>query len=121
MIKAIRQALISSTGLPIKPIYTDTLDDQIVYKHYPINDNGAKSIQSLEIRLITNTYSEAERLRKLIIEALVPVGDNVLIDGITGCELVGGSSPLYEGETKTYHTLLYFQYIQKSENGGVKE
>lgn len=117
MIKSIRSALISSTGLTdIKPVFTETIADQIVYKDYPISDNGAKSIHSLEIRLITKTYSDAERYRKLIIQALVPTGDNVKINGITSCVLAGGSSPLYEGNTKTYHTMLYFNYIQRSEN-----
>ena len=115
MIRTIIDVLSSATGLPVKPLFTTTIEDQIVYNHYPSNDNGAKSIQRLELRLITSTYEEAERQRKNIIQALVPVGDNVLINGITGCELNGGGS-LYEGETKTYHTLLYFDYVIRSEN-----
>ena len=118
MIKAIISALQTATNLPLKPLFTENIGAQIVYTHYPTTDNGAKSIQRLELRLITLSYSEAERLRKVIINTLVPVGDNVLIEGITDCELNGGGS-LYEGETKTYHTLLYFNYIQKSENGGL--
>ena len=115
MIRSIINALSSATGLPVKPLQTTDINNQIVYNHFPSNDNGAKSIQRLELRLITTTYEEAERYRKQIIQALVPVGDNVIIDGITGCELNGGGS-LYEGSTKTYHTLLYFNYIQRSEN-----
>lgn len=115
MITSIIDALETATELPVLPLFTTTIDNQIVYNHYPTSDNGAKSVQRLELRLITKTYSEAESYRKLIIEALVPVGDDVLIDGITDCELNGGGS-LYEGGTKTYHTLLYFEYIQRSEN-----
>ena len=115
MIKKIISALQTATNLPVNPVFTTKLENQIVYNHYPVSDNGAKSQQRLELRLITKTYSEAESYRKMIIGALVPVGDNILIDGITACELNGGGS-LYEGETKTYHTLLYFDYIHRSEN-----
>lgn len=115
MIKKIISALEEATSLPVKPVFTTSIGNQIIYNHYPVNDNGAKSLQRLELRLITKTYSEAESYRKQIIGALVPVGDNKLIDGITSCELNGGGF-LYEGETKTYHTLLYFEYIHRSEN-----
>lgn len=115
MITSIISALQTATGLPVKPVFTTSLGNQIVYKHYPVADNGAKSQQKLEIRLITKTYSEAESYRKQIIGVLVPIGDEILIDGITACELNGGGS-LYEGESKTYHTLLYFDYIHRSEN-----
>lgn len=115
MIKKIISALEVATSLPVKPVFTTSLGNQIIYNHYPVIDNGAKSQQRLELRLITKTYSEAESYRKKIIGALVPVGDNILIEGITSCALNGGGS-LYEGETKTYHTLLYFDYIHRSEN-----
>ena len=115
MIRRIVQALTTATNLPVKPMITTSIENQIIYNHYPIDDNGAKSIQRLELRLITKTYEEAERYRKIIINTLVPVGDNVLIDGITSCEVDGGGC-LYEGETKTYHTMLYMNYVQRSEN-----
>lgn len=115
MIKKIITALENATSLPVKPMFTTEIGNQIVYSHYSVLDNGARSQQRLEIRLITTSYSDAESYRKRIIGALVPVGDNILIDGITSCELNGGGS-LYEGETKTYHTLLYFDYIHRSEN-----
>ena len=115
MITRIIDALESATNLPVLPMFSTTIDNQIVYNHYPVADDGAKSQQRLELRLITKTYSEAESYRKQIIGALVPIGDNTLINGITACELNGGGS-LYEGDTKTYHTLLYFDYIHRSEN-----
>ena len=115
MITRIITALQTATSLPVVPVFTTTLGNQIIYNHYPVSDNGAKSLQRLEIRLITTSYSEAESYRKQIIGALVPIGDDTLIDGITACELNGGGF-LYEGETKTYHTLLYFDYIHRSEN-----
>lgn len=115
MITRIISALELATSLPVIPLFTKTIENQIVYNHYPVADNGAKSQQRLQLRLITKTYSEAESYRKQIIGALVPVGDNILIDGITSCELNGGGV-LYEGDTKTYHTMLYFDYIHRSEN-----
>ena len=115
MITRIITALQTATSLPIVPVFTNNLENQIIYNHYPVNDNGAKCQQRLELRLITKSYSEAESYRKQIIGALVPIGDEILIDGITACELNGGGF-LYEGETKTYHTLLYFDYIHRSEN-----
>ena len=118
MIRNIISALQTATNLPVKPMFTTEIDNQIIYSHYAVIDNGARSQQRLEIRLITKTYSEAESYRKQIIGALVPIGDSKKIEGITACELNGGGS-LYEGETKTYHTLLYFDYITKSENGGL--
>lgn len=115
MIRRVISALETATNLPVKPVFTTELGNQIIYNHYPLSDDGAVSRQRLELRLVTNTYSEAESYRKQIIGALVPVGDNILIEGITACELNGGGS-LYEGDTKTYHTLLYFDYIHRSEN-----
>ena len=98
MITSIISALETATNLPVVPVFTTTLGNQIIYNHYPVNDNGAKSQQRLELRLITTSYSEAESYRKQIIGALVPIGDNTLINGITACELNGGGF-LYEGGT----------------------
>lgn len=115
MITDIITALDDATSLPIKPLYTDTIENCIVYNYYPTSDDGAVQQARLELRLITNTMANGELYRIKILQALVPIGDNTNIDGIYKCVLNGGGS-LYEGSTNTFHTLLYFDIITRSEN-----
>lgn len=115
MILTIINALSSATNLPIKPNYTDTIENCIVYNVYPQMDDGATQLTRLELRLITDTMANGEIFRKKIIQALVPVGDNKPFTDIYKCELNGGGM-MYDDATNTVHTLLYFDIITRSEN-----
>ena len=115
MITNIITAWETATGLSVKPFYTTSKSDCIVYNWYSLADDGAVANKKLELRLITSTYANAESKRKKIIECLVPTGDNIKINGLFECVLNGGGS-LYDFDTKTVHTLLYFNCITGSEN-----
>lgn len=114
MIKEILGTL-SALSIPVKPLFTDSIEDCIVYTYNSLTDDGATAQKNLELRLITKTYENAEVMRKKIIELLVPIGDSIKIDGIYSCVLNGGGS-LFDENTKTYHTLLYFNLVIRSEN-----
>lgn len=114
MILTLLRILEEATNLKAYPLFTDSaIKDCIVYKANVISDDGAKARHRLELRLITHTVSEAERLKPIIINALVNIGDNMKIDGIYEGNMNGGGTLVDEG-TQTIHSLLYFEYITKS-------
>ena len=101
------------TGLKAYPLHTDSTEDCIVYKANVLADDGAKARHRLEIRLITHTIAEAERLKPLINNALVNVGDSIKVENILEGNMNGGGT-LYDYGTETVHSLLYFEYLIKS-------
>lgn len=107
------KALEAATSLSIKPFGTDAIEDCICYSSYVISDNGAVKQEKLELRLITKTITEAERIKPIIISTLVTVGDNKKLNYL-GCELNGGGT-LKDAATGTIHTLLFFVITKKSE------
>lgn len=115
MLKEIIAKLKESTNLPVKPFGTKEIENCIVYTYNPSSDNGALSQSRLELRLITKDIETAETYKKLIINTLVTVGDEQKIDGIYQCNLNGGGQ-LRDDNTKTIHTLLYFDILTRSQS-----
>lgn len=115
MLTKVINTLEVATKLPVEPFETDEIKDCILYKYYPVSDDGAVAQHTIEIRLITNTIERAEIYKKQIIKALVSVGDDEKIEGILSCELNGGGS-LKEYGTNTIHSLMYFNLTTRSDN-----
>ena len=112
MIEQVITILSKATELPIKPHFTGEIENCIIYTT-SCGDDGAVARHRLELRLITSTYAEAEEYKKTILSTLITTGDDSLTDDILSCTLNGGGS-LYDGGTKTYHTLMYFDVITRS-------
>lgn len=106
-------ALAAATSLPIKPFGTDNIEDCICYSSYTLSDKGTVRQDKLELRLITKSLADAERLKPIILSTLVTVGDNKKLNYL-GCELNGGGT-LRDEATGTIHTLLIFTITRKSE------
>lgn len=113
MILKLIRILEEATNLKAYPLFTDSIKDCLVYKANVISDNGAVARHRLELRLITHTVSEAERLKPIIIDALVNIGDNMKIEGIYEGNMNGGGT-LWDEGTQTIHSLLYYEFITRS-------
>lgn len=111
ILELIKQA----TGIDAVPLHTESVaKDIICYKDYILSDDGAKTRHRVELRIITKTYSQADVIRKQLINALVTVSDNKLTEHILTGDVNGGGR-LFEYETNTIHTLVYFEFITRSQ------
>ena len=113
MLTTIIEILEEATGLPVKPLFTDSIEDVITYKWELLRDDGAVQQDRLELRLITKTVADAEVYKQQIVQALVNVGDCIKIDGILNCDN-GGGGQLYDYDTETIHTLIFFDITTRS-------
>lgn len=103
-----------ATGIDAIPIHTESVaNDTICYKDYSLSDDGVISRHRVELRIITKEYARADIIRAQLINALVTRGDDNLTQNILSCALNGGGR-LFEYETNTIHTLVYFEFIKRS-------
>lgn len=102
-----------NTGLKCVPLHTDSLNDCIVYTEQVLADDGAKAKHRLELRIISQTYKNAEIYRDALINCLVNIGDEIKIDNILEGNINGGGV-LYDYGTQTIHNIQYFEFITKS-------
>lgn len=107
------KAIESATGLFVKPLKTDKVEECVVYAIVPQTDDGAVATYRLELRIITNTVAKGEEVKSAILSTLLTVGD-IPKHGYNECYLNGGGQ-LYDADTKTVHTLLYLYITKKSE------
>lgn len=103
-----------ATGIDAIPIHTESVaNDTICYKDYSLSDDGVISRHRVELRIITKEYARADIIRAQLINALVTRGDDNLTQNILRGALNGGGR-LFEYETNTIHTLVYFEFIKRS-------
>ena len=105
----IMKALEKQLSIPCKPFYTDTISPCIVYKYYLFSDDGAVKQWRLELNVITATLAQSEELKQKI--DLVDFGDIGKIKGYSVTQNGGGV--LFNPETDTIHTYLYYNVIGK--------
>lgn len=113
MLETIIKAIEEATGMTVKPLGSNNLEECICYTWTPSSDNGAVRVVELELRIITKTISTAEQARPQILSTLVTVGDEGKL-GYNQCYLNGGGQ-VYDPETKLYHTVMYLYITTKSE------
>lgn len=98
--------------------YKDTVSDtrQMPYIEYaitPISDDGVKSMDKLEFRIYTKTFSESYKINNQIRSILLHQGD--LIGGLFyNVELSGGGSLLGLDGKSNIH-ISYYKILKKSE------
>lgn len=100
------------TKLPVKPFGIDSLDECIIVSPVPQTDDGAVKTWRLELRLITKTLENAEKIKPLILSALVTKGDEPKLNYLSCFQNGGGSLKDPNG---TVHSIMYFYITQKSE------
>lgn len=113
MLERVIKAIEEATGLPVKPLGSNSIEECVCYQWTPSADDGAVSVIELELRIITKTISASEQARPQILSALVTVGDEGKL-GYNQCYLNGGGQ-VYDPETKLYHTVMYLYITSKSE------
>lgn len=84
----------SATNLPIRFISNDKVEKCIIYKITPINDDGIKRQDRLEIQIVGFDIAEIESEDLKIRKALLSFGDrqdNILSIELNGGGMMGGS------------------------------
>lgn len=80
--------LASATDLPLRLIHNDKIEECVIYKITPINDNGIKRQDRLEIKIVGYDLEQVELQDLKIRKALLSFGDRE--DYFTSIELNGG-------------------------------
>lgn len=107
------QELINLLGGPLIYPYGTEKIGSIFYKVTPLSSDGVKETYRLEITSIMKDDYKALRIREILKELLLTVGDNPLTDNILKCRQNGGSSPIFNESTQTYHTKTNFELIRR--------
>lgn len=90
--KDIIQIIEGAVSIPVVPLESNTIQEQVIYSITPVSDNGVFSISSLELNIIGNTLANAEQYDEAIRVALLNVGDSNKIENITNIEINGGGT-----------------------------
>lgn len=104
----------SATGLEVKPFQTNKIEECVIYKEYPLNDDGAVCQMRLELRVVGKSLARCEELSQKIKQVLITIGDMKKQSDILECRQNGGGC-LRDESTQTIHNLLYFTITIKSE------
>lgn len=80
--------LANATSLPLRLISNDKVEECVIYKITPINDNGIKRQDRLEIKIVGYDLEQVELQDLNIRKALLSFGDRE--DYFTSIELNGG-------------------------------
>ena len=88
IIKDILKLLKSATDLPIRLISNNKVEKCIIYKLTPINDDGVKRQDRLEVQIVGFDIVEIEQEDLKIRKSLLSFGDRQ--DDILSIELNGG-------------------------------
>ena len=96
-----------SLNYPVKPFGTDTIEDCILYKLIPLNNDGVIEQDRLEITAISTDLLKAQQIIDKVKDALLTIGDAKFNNEILEISLNGGGS-LENLDTGTYHLKAYF-------------
>lgn len=88
VINAIKQA----TTIPIYPLQSDKLGEQIIYIPTPISDNGCVNVYRLQLNIIGKSLANVESYDKAIRTALLNIGDTNKVNNINKIEVNGGGT-----------------------------
>lgn len=108
------RALIGSTvtDTRIYPLKTMNNYDCIVYKNFPVSDNGVKVQERMEINIIASTYKKALDIAERVNELLLTIGDTPLTSTVLEVELNGGGIT-YKLETDKVHRILFLDILYR--------
>lgn len=112
LIKDILNLIKSATSLPIKFINSDKVEKCIIYNLTPINDDGIKRQDRLEIQIVGFDILDIETIDLQIRKALLSFGDRT--DCILSIELNGGGV-LRDNNIKSLSKYSFYVITTKSE------
>lgn len=96
----------------IYPLYTMSNEDCIIYKHVPISDDGIKTLDRLELNIISTSYSHTLEIEDRIKDLLLTIGDNQLTSSILDIEVNGGGA-LYDGKRNKVQRILFLNILYR--------
>ncbi len=109
MITQIISVIENISGLPVIPLQSDKLQEQIIYTPTPISDDGVVNQYQLKLNIITTTLAKADEKDIAIRNALIDTGDKPKINSAITINLNGGG------------TLVNGEYIHRFINLVIKE
>lgn len=109
----ILKLLKGATDLPIRLISNDKVEKCIIYKIIPINDDGIKKQDRLEIQIVGFDIAEIESEDLKIRKSLLNFGDRT--DNITSIELNGGGVMEQDTNIKSLSKYSFYVITTKSE------
>lgn len=112
MLVYLLETLRNATGLPVRPFATNKVEPCIVYKYSTDSDNGSRTTDSLELRIIAFDMEQVLEIDKKVRKALLKKGDRT--GKITKIEMNGGGI-LEELNTQTIHKFDNYYITYKSE------
>ena len=88
-------AIEKAVGLPVRALYSDKIENQVIYKIVPLTDDGVVRSDRLELNIAVSTLEEAEQADRKIRKALLSPGD-LKGNGVLDIYLNGGGTLLSE-------------------------
>lgn len=95
--------LIKATGIAVEAFSTNTVTNVCVYTYSNLTSDTVVSQDRLDITVIDTNLKTAYNNLKKIQTKLLTTGDTQLTQDIISVVHNGGSTPVYNYETKTYH------------------
>lgn len=99
-------------GERIYPYDTDQINS-LIYRVVPLSSDKVKETYRLELISVLKDDYTALQIREALKNLLVTMGDSPLTEHIMKCVQVGGSSPIFNESTQTYHTKTNFELIRR--------
>ena len=103
-------------NLPLIPLQSDKLQEQIIYEIIPNNDNGVTSQSTLKLNIICDTLAKCELIDKQIRQGLLSYGDTNTLDSVLNITLNGGGTLTSE---KYVHRFINLVIKSKNERNEV--
>lgn len=91
MIEIIRK-IEQAVNIPVFPLESTKLGEQVIYTPTPISDNGCVKVYNLQLNIIGKTLANAEMYDKSIRTALLNLGDTAKVNNINKIEVNGGGT-----------------------------
>lgn len=110
LLKVIEEA----AGLPIHALYSNKIENQIIYKLVPLTDDGIVRTDRLELNIATQTLEEAEAADRKIRKALLSPGD-LKKNGVLDIYLNGGGT--LKSEVAIHKLINYIIVTEVNING----
>lgn len=88
VIRAIEQAV----NIPVIPLSSDKIQEQVIYTNTPLSDNGIIYSYQLRLNIVANTLANAEIYDEAIRKALLNFGDNNDLNNVLDCQINGGGT-----------------------------
>jgi len=88
VIRAIKQAI----NIPVVPLSSDKIQEQIIYTPIPLSDNGIIYSYQLRLNIVANSLANAETYDEAIRKVVLNYGDKNDLSNILDITVNGGGT-----------------------------